>query len=179
MSTNTRVQGHTLVWEGAPHDADGRRIRRGNWGDGKSGTGRAKCSCGALSDELPSKGARQRWHREHKESLTESNLITHARRELELIGEEPETIAWYLRVVKEFASFGHSGGSASVAIPTLNRLLSYKALSPLTDDPEDWILVGPDMWQNRRQSDCFSSDGGRTYTQLDTAGVFTSARSAA
>ena len=98
---------------------------------------------------------------------TESNLVRHARQELELIGEEPETIAGYLKVIQAFADMGHSGGSASVAIPVLNELLQFKALAPLTDDPEEWMEVGTDMWQNVRESSSFSNDGGVTYWRLE------------
>lgn len=96
-----------------------------------------------------------------------SNLVTHARRELELIGEEPDVVAGYLKVIQAFSDMGHSGGSASVAIPVINRLLSYENLAPLTDDPADWIEVGYGMWQNRRCSKMFSTDGGKTYTDVD------------
>ncbi|MCG7607149.1 hypothetical protein [Mycobacterium sp. CnD-18-1] len=96
-----------------------------------------------------------------------SNLVAHARRELELIGEEPETIKGYLKVIQAFADMGHSGGSASVAIPTINRLLSFENLAPLTNDSDEWIEVGYDLWQNRRCSRMFSEDGGKTYTDVD------------
>ncbi|TPW93671.1 hypothetical protein [Mycolicibacterium fortuitum] len=96
-----------------------------------------------------------------------SNLVAHARRELELIGEGPETIKGYLKVIQAFADMGHSGGSASVAIPTIGRLLRFENLAPLTDDPDDWIEVGYGMWQNRRCSRMFSEDGGKSYTDVD------------
>lgn len=97
----------------------------------------------------------------------QSNLVAHARRELELIGEEPDVIAGYLKVIQAFADMGHSGGSAFVAIPTINRLLSFENLAPLTDDPDDWIEVRYGMWQNRRCSRMFSEDGGKHYTDVD------------
>lgn len=102
-----------------------------------------------------------------------SNLVIHARRELELIGEEPDTIEGYLKVIQAFADMGHSGGSASVAIPVIGRLLRYENLAPLTDDPADWMKIademcgGEDLWQNRRCSRMFSTDGGKTYTDVD------------
>lgn len=101
-----------------------------------------------------------------------SNLVDHARRELELVGEEPDTIDWYLTVISAFSAAGHSGGSASVAIPVIHELLQFKNLCPLTNDPDEWTHVAeamaghPDLWQNRRNSEAFSHDGGKTYTLL-------------
>lgn len=107
------------------------------------------------------------------DEVSESDLVIHARRELELLGEDPEWIEGILNIVQAFTDMGHSGSSASVAIPMINQLLQYKPLTPLTDDPEDWIYLGEDMgpepggiWQNRRDGECFSKDGGVTYTML-------------
>lgn len=104
-----------------------------------------------------------------------SNLVAHARRELKLIGEDPDTIDGYVKVIQAFADMGHSGGSASVAIPTINRLLNFENLAPLTDNPDDWIEVGDGLWQNglwqnRRCSRMFSEDGGKTYTDVNDGG---------
>jgi len=100
-----------------------------------------------------------------------SNLVTHARRELELIGEDPEVIEGYLRVVAAFSAMGHSGGSAMVAIPTLNRLLQFQELSKLTDDPDEWVdhteISGYPFWQSVRSPGAFSRNGGKTYYHLD------------
>lgn len=97
-------------------------------------------------------------------------LVEHARRELGLIGEDPDVIDWYCRVVAEFASAGHSGGSAAAAVPVLGELLRFRPLAPLTDDRADWIdQSGPSgypLWQNRRDSRAFSGDGGKTYWLL-------------
>lgn len=102
----------------------------------------------------------------------ESELVKHARRELILLGEDKETIDGYLKVIQAFADMGHSGGSASVAIPTLTALLQYKNLKPLTDDVHEWLHIGeaapgaPNMWQNTRNPEAFSTDGGKTYYLL-------------
>lgn len=95
-----------------------------------------------------------------------SNLVNHARRELEIIGEEPEFVEGYLKVIQAFADMGHSGGSASVAIPTINALLQFKNLAPLTNDPSEWNEVGYGMWQNSRNSEAFSDNGGVTHYLL-------------
>lgn len=101
----------------------------------------------------------------------ESNLVIHARRELNIIGEEPDVIEGYLKVIQAFADMGHSGGSAMVAIPVINRLLQFQNLAALTDDPDDWIEVGYGLWQNRRCSQMFSEDGGKTYTDVEDRGT--------
>lgn len=104
-------------------------------------------------------------------------LIDHAKRELEIIGENPETIKGYLKVITAFAEMGHSGGSASIAIPVINQLLQFKNLTPLTDNPDEWFHHGPPqvldeggLWQNIRNSEAFSHDGGKTYYLLSEGG---------
>lgn len=102
-----------------------------------------------------------------------SNLVDHARRELETIGEEPEIIDQYLKVVKAYADMGHSGGSHAVAVVVVNQLLQFQNLSPLTDDPSEWYFHGEDVWgaeggiwQNTRNSEAFSRNGGKSYYLL-------------
>jgi hypothetical protein len=96
----------------------------------------------------------------------ESNLVSHARYELELIGEEPATIDWYCNTVLAFAEYGHSGGSSSVAVPILHKLLQYQHLNELTTNPNEWIQQDEKLWQNRRNGEAFSLDGGKTYYLL-------------
>ncbi len=56
LKGKTLVKGHSLLFEGKTPGA----IR---W---TGGEGPGKCSCGVLSPSLPTTGARQRWHKEHK-----------------------------------------------------------------------------------------------------------------
>lgn len=107
----------------------------------------------------------------HKEvTKPMGNLIDHAKRELELLGEEPDVVDWYLEVVHAFASFGHSGGSAAATIPVITALLQYQNLSPLTDDPDEWEHISDEVWgekggawQSKRNPAAFSRDHGKTY----------------
>lgn len=57
---------HTLIAEGAPHDSNGERTLLFATA-GRSG--RAKCSCGELSPDLPSGRQRKQWHQDHKEAV--------------------------------------------------------------------------------------------------------------
>jgi len=97
-------------------------------------------------------------------------LVEHARRELELAGVEDDVRPSIIAAVEAFASYGHSGGSASVCIPMLNELLQFKNISPLTNSPDEWMDVAtesqPPIWQNNRCSEAFSNDGGKTYYLL-------------
>jgi hypothetical protein len=102
------------------------------------------------------------------------SLVEHATRELELCGqtkEDPAYAATLVAAIAVFASYGHSGGSAMVAIEQLHILLNFGTLSPLTADPEEWIdrtgMSGYPMWQSMRNPSAFSEDGGATYYLLD------------
>lgn len=103
-----------------------------------------------------------------------SNLVMHARRELTLLGEDKDTADGIVRMVAAFADMGHSGGSAAVTIPMVSALLRFENLTPLTNDPEEWMAVGRDtwgdddmVWQSRRNPGAFSHDGGKSYYLLD------------
>ncbi|MEW1565753.1 hypothetical protein AB0454_22540 [Streptomyces sp. NPDC093509] len=109
----------------------------------------------------------------------ESNLVTHARRELRIIGEDTDTINGLCKVIRAFADMGHSGSSAHFASLYLDKLLRYQPLSELTDDPAEWIdrhaegMTTSPLWQSNRNPEAMSHDGGTTYyllSELEAAG---------
>lgn len=57
---------HTLRDEGAPHDEKGDRVKIGRAPYGVGGEGRAKCSCGWLSEVLTSSRQRRGAHATHR-----------------------------------------------------------------------------------------------------------------
>lgn len=129
-----------------------------------------------LVKRLFEEGEQEHARKEFKQFIDDqdSNLVKHAYHELTLIGEDPKVIDWYIRVIKEYASFGHSGGSHMAIMPCLSQLLNFQPLSPLTNDPEEWYHHSKDMWdgdngiwQNKRDGRMFSEDGGETYTCVD------------
>lgn len=118
--------------------------------------------------------------------MTESNLIIHANRELDKLGYPRPSRAqmrskeWdgsyelqlrksVMTIVEMFATQGHSGNSAGMVVSILHQLLQYKPLGPLTDDPEEWMQIseelagGKNLWQNKRNSEAFSHDAGKTF----------------
>lgn len=114
------------------------------------------------------------------------NLLNHAERELKLAGLDKEDSDYggmlyhsTLKLIKCFADEGHSGMSASIQIELFNRLARFKALTPLTNNPNEWMEVGINVWQNNRDSECFSTDGGKTYYNLNDRGKIITAKEAA
>lgn len=107
-------------------------------------------------------------------SSEESGLLAHAKRELDLIGmthnpdgQDRLGRDGVLELIHLFSTQGHSGSSALWMLETVERLLRYEPLSPLTDDPAEWMDVADDLWQSRRKPDAFSCDGGKTYYLVD------------
>lgn len=125
-----------------------------------------------LMVDMPRLAGDNRW------DLAENALVAHARRELELCGqaaESPEYAGSVLAAVATLAAFGHSGGSMGAACRQLAALFMYRPLSPITNNPADWIDVaeyapGVPLWQCRRDSRLFSRDGGVTYWNVDDRG---------
>lgn len=98
------------------------------------------------------------------------SLVEHAKRELALLNNDEAFNDCIIKAITEFAKYGHSGGSAYVAIPILNDLLQFKNLTPLTNNRDEWMEVGSNMWQSRRCSEAFSIDRGVTYYLLSEGG---------
>lgn len=73
MSRALIVPGHGLVSEGLPHDEKGEALIRNGFSHG--GTGRAKCSCGTLSEILDSANKRKQWHRDHKNQILGDRVL--------------------------------------------------------------------------------------------------------
>ena len=108
----------------------------------------------------------------------ESTILRHAKAELERAGAfDPDAdydgaVAHHvMELLTEFVKFGHSGGSAFLALGLFNQLARLRPLSPLTADPDEWMLVAdgmldpeePPLWQSRRNPEAFSNDEGKSY----------------
>lgn len=108
----------------------------------------------------------------------ESPLIEHAKSELQRVGLMLPDSDYdgmlgkaALELIETFASQGHSGMSAQVVAGLFSTLVQFKPLSPLTNDPDEWMQVHegmldpaePPLWQNKRDPAAFSNDGGGSY----------------
>lgn len=102
------------------------------------------------------------------EEPEESFLVEYAKRELALAGNDQDFNDCIINAVREFARYGHSGGSAEAGIEILHELLQFNNLTPLTDNAKEWMEVTEGMWQSTRNPEAFSENHGRTYRLLST-----------
>ena len=67
-----------------------------------------------------------------------------------------------MKMIEQFASEGHSGFSASMAVNLFQRLARYEPLTPLTGEDDEWMDTCGTM-QNRRCFSVFKDEDGRAY----------------
>jgi hypothetical protein len=93
-----------------------------------------------------------------------SNLINHAKRELQAIGykmdgtNEPynqAAVDAILELVDTFAKQGHSGFSGNYVLKAFGKLADFEPLTPLTGEDSEWNECGDGVWQNNRCSHVF------------------------
>lgn len=103
-----------------------------------------------------------------------SNLIDHAKRELELANLFDQDSDYSDKIAKDvleliniFASQRHSGGSAYLVKELFTKLANFETLTPITSDPEEWIdrsdMSYRPTWQNKRDPQYMSHDNGKTW----------------
>lgn len=106
-----------------------------------------------------------------------TSLIEHARKELVFLGESDRTISAYIDVLQSFSDMSSLGLSPEDIVPVITKLLYFKNLTPLTDDPSEWAEVGTNsgmtksLWQSTRDAQAFSTDAGKTYYILSERDV--------
>lgn len=94
----------------------------------------------------------------------EANSVSYARRELDIVYKDTpdgERMGYdeVLEMVRVFSSQGHSGFSAAWTTNTLERLLRFEPLTPLTGEDSEWNEIGAEgeipLFQNNRCSHVF------------------------
>jgi hypothetical protein len=119
-----------------------------------------------------------------------SCLLDHARNELKLAGydiDAPDKDSFEsdedygnecaknaYKMLEVFSSAGHSGFSAGATLALFNKLAEFKCLTPLTNNPDEWMDTSEYQgepagthFQSKRQGSCFSDDGLKTYYDID------------
>lgn len=107
-----------------------------------------------------------------------SNLVRHAKSELERAGMLEEGSGsqkeWnhmvgnsVLELIRAFSGQRHSGATAMLTIELFTKLARFENLTPLTSDPAEWIQHSDTVWQNRRNGNIFSQDGGKTWYDIN------------
>lgn len=101
------------------------------------------------------------------------NLVEHGKRELELAGYDlnPKLIEddpasriarCTLELLEVISKQKHTPVSINFTLRLLNQLASYKALTELTDNKDEWEYAGKienvNFYQSYRQPGCFTSD---------------------
>ena len=95
-----------------------------------------------------------------------SNLVDHARRELEAAGLFDKDSDYngmigkaVVELMEVFAKQGHSGCSASIVSDLFNRLAGYEVITPLTGEDDEWNDIShmgeTTLLQNNRNSAVF------------------------
>lgn len=115
-------------------------------------------------------------------------LVDHAITELVKTGLDQEQMSAYVAVIQAFEDMGIKEGERSVAVQAVCDLLNLKTLTPITNDPLEWMLLpgsaelsggeGYGIWQNLRDPMMFSNDGGQTHFHLTDVRAIMDAASA-
>lgn len=96
--------------------------------------------------------------------------IEHARGELSRLPQDARGREVHEKVVEALEIFNDIDNTTELmaAQNIFIRLLVGKNLSPLTDDPDEWWEIGEGgFWQSKRNAFAFSTDGGKTFYELD------------
>lgn len=97
-----------------------------------------------------------------------SNLIDHAKIELQAIGYDPNDQEdgpnkWIqeniLELLEVFSKQGHSGSSAPYCINLFTKLARFEPLCPLTGEDSEWTEVSAKLFQNKRCGHVFKENG--------------------
>lgn len=105
-------------------------------------------------------------------------LPLHARHELAKLKDIDEvSVGVILRIVELFYQLDDNAVNKFFLAENVSRLLKHKNLTAITDDPEEWFHhdtthLGWEagFWQNTRNSEAYSHDGGKTYYLLGEVG---------
>lgn len=95
-----------------------------------------------------------------------SSLTQHAENELKLAGFFDKDSTYdgmigkaVMELMEVFAKQGHSGMSAGIVASLFKRVANYEALTPITDNDDEWCEFTSGEFQNKRCGAMFKKDG--------------------
>lgn len=98
-----------------------------------------------------------------------SDLINHAKNEMDIAWpEECEMQALVreniLELVEVFSKQGHTGMSAPYVLAHFQKLANFETITPLTGEESEWVEVGENLFQNKRDGEVFKKGyNGQAY----------------
>lgn len=98
-----------------------------------------------------------------------SNLVEHAKKEMELAWPESESMQDLIKenileLIEVFGKQGHSGTSAPYVLSYFQKLANFEPILPLTGEDDEWQDVGDNTFQNKRCSEVFKEGkDGKAY----------------
>lgn len=102
------------------------------------------------------------------------SLVTHAKEELNRAGLFDKDSDYdgmlggaVLELVETFAKQGHSGYSAMLVLDIFDKVAKFQPLTPITNDPKEWMGVTGELWQSKRNPSLFSRDKGETWYDVN------------
>ncbi|CAH1521232.1 hypothetical protein THF1D04_10717 [Vibrio owensii] len=111
------------------------------------------------------------------------SLIEHAKTEMELAWPKCDEMQDMVKknvmeLMEVFSNQRHSNFSAPYVLKAFYELANFKTIAPLTGHDEEWIEVGDDVYQNKRDGEVFKKGkqgraywiGGRVFR--DESGTF-------
>ena len=95
----------------------------------------------------------------------DTGLVRHVASEIGRI--DLDVVLNCTNIARVFSLEGHSGASASIVIPWIEKALSWEPITPLTGEDDEWGdvsgLSGRLLWQNKRCSRVFKDADGSCY----------------
>ncbi len=98
--------------------------------------------------------------------LNRSDLLSHARSELALLGNSDAQVQmnrYVLGIIEVFTSGNRGGFSSKYVLGIVVRLLRGQPLLPLTGEPGEWEQVEDDLWRNKRCPYVFKHAEGNAF----------------
>lgn len=94
--------------------------------------------------------------------FSKEEWMRHAEFELGVTGETDAYKELYMKVIDAYTDYPHDERTLQFTAAVLFDLMSHKNLATLSDNPDEWYVVGENIWRNKRNPRAYSNDAGET-----------------